>query len=565
MDKKFVVAALLGCMVSGMAYAAPDVPPDVPPAYDIAGQEMQRTQDMLERARVEQQIEEDRAKANSRVEAGESQAQEQENAAKVTLKRIVTDPSAVLTDAELDLITKDYIGVEVTVKDLYAMVAKINKLYEEKGRVTCRAFLQAQTLQDGVLKVTLIEGRNGKTTLEGNRWTKEKYIKNRMHLQEGEIPTLGQLNNDLLWFNATNDCQLRLQLQAGEKPGTTDYVLQVYEPQKHNIVLFTDNAGNDVSGVYRAGLYYTIKSLSGVRDTLTLGTLETKGVGSFSSNYSRPIGLKGTKLNLGYSTNAVESLNGEIGDAFNTKGRATSYSIGFSQPWIVTEKTRSEVSLDFSQQNSLSDVLVTGGPRFNQLDSTYKDVTLGFSLTNYGRSSVIYHRHSLNYGKMNNTAYDDNSLNYFIYRLNGFYQKGYQHGQLITARGDFQKASQNLHNASAKGFYFGGMNTVRGYKESFMGYSDGINLSFEYSVPVSKDRLTHVYTFLDYGHGYGEAVSSTGAYNEIASLGLGVKTTIKQKYNLNLSVGRALKASFPDMSEGDINRYRVNFFLSGQF
>lgn len=568
MDKKLVIATLLGCMLSSVVCAAPIDDAARAAAQADPGREMQRTQEMLERARVQQQIEEDRAKAKSKVEAGKDQGQKQEApAVKVILKKIVTDPSRVLTDAELDTITKDYIGKEVSVKDLYAMVEKINKLYEQKGNITCRAFLQAQTLKDGVLKVTLIEGRNGKTTLEGNKWTKENYIKNRMHLKEGEIPTIQQMNEDLIWFNATNDCQLRMQLQAGEAPGTTDYVLQISEPQKYNITIFSDNAGNESTGLYRFGAYYTVRSLSGERDALTLGTIESRGMGSFSANYSRPIGLKGTKLNLAYSNNGVEQVENLATGGLYTKGHATSYSIGFSQPWIVTEKTRSEVYLDFVQQNSVSDFRNPDGSVAQDLiDDTYKDVNLGFALTNYGKSSVIYHRHTLTFGKKkhNMEGYGEDP-NYTIYRLNGLYQKVYKHGQMITARGDFQKASNSLKNVSSKGFYIGGMNSVRGYKESFLGFSDGLNLSLEYSVPVSEDRLCQAYVFADYGHGYGEAIASNGIYRRLASVGIGYKSTIDEHIFLNISIARALKTDFSGAAEKEVNRYRANFLISGQF
>mgnify|MGYP007127280919 CR=1 FL=1 len=41
-----------------------------------------------------------------------------------------------------------------------------------------------------------------------------------------------ELNDDLLRFNATNDVQLRITMHAGAEPGTTDYVISAYEPQK---------------------------------------------------------------------------------------------------------------------------------------------------------------------------------------------------------------------------------------------------------------------------------------------------------------------------------------------
>lgn len=71
------------------------------------------------------------------------------------------NPSTVLTAAELKGITDQYVGKAVSTKELYAMVEQINKLYTQKGYLTCRALLMQQTVKDGVVRLELVEVRTG--------------------------------------------------------------------------------------------------------------------------------------------------------------------------------------------------------------------------------------------------------------------------------------------------------------------------------------------------------------------------------------------------------------------
>ena len=118
----------LACLVaSSAAFAAPydDVPN---PVKGDAGIQMNRMRNYLERERVNRQIAEDRAAAKNKVETEGSKQAAQGEVITFKLKKIVTDASAVLTDAELDAIIKPYEGKQVQLSDIYAIVEKINAL-----------------------------------------------------------------------------------------------------------------------------------------------------------------------------------------------------------------------------------------------------------------------------------------------------------------------------------------------------------------------------------------------------------------------------------------------------
>ena len=555
MHKKHIASLItLACLsLSNVALAAPDNR-----IANDAGIQMNRMRNYLERERVNRQIAEDRAAAKNKVESEAAKQTAPGEVITFELKKIVTDASAVLTDAELDAIIKPYEGKQVQLNDIYAIVDKINALYNDKGYVTCRAFLPPQTITDGTVKLLLVEGRTGSTIVNNNKYTKTKYITNRMHLAKGEIANIKQLNKDLLLFNATNSTQLRIMMKAGTEPGTTDYEITAYEPMRDTWTIFEDNAGSDTSGEYRTGLFFNTKSLSGNCDALSLGTVISEGTKAANVMYSRSLGRSGTKMNLMYSTNAVEVVKGDYEDMI--KGHANSYAIGFTQPIVVNETTRTELSLDYNRQNSKTDFM-PAGTRFNIVDDSVQDFSLGFAITNYGASHVFYQKHSYvrGYSESAPDMSAQNSQNFGFYKFNAMYQKLYKAGQMWSLRADAQwSGSEGM--VSSRQFYMGGMYSVRGYKENYLGGDGGFTFSAEYAVPVI-NKNTSAFTFFDYGHVYGNG-QSDDQHNVLSSVGLGIRSTINQYCSASLILGIPLQREF---SAEKVSKTRLHFIVSGQF
>lgn len=555
MHKKHIASLItLACLsLSNVALAAPDNR-----IANDAGIQMNRMRNYLERERVNRQIAEDRAAAKNKVESEAAKQTAPGEVITFELKKIVTDASAVLTDAELDAIIKPYEGKQVQLNDIYAIVDKINALYNDKGYVTCRAFLPPQTITDGTVKLLLVEGRTGSTIVNNNKYTKTKYITNRMHLAKGEIANIKQLNKDLLLFNATNSTQLRIMMKAGTEPGTTDYEITAYEPMRDTWTIFEDNAGSDTSGEYRTGLFFNTKSLSGHCDALSLGTVISEGTKAANVMYSRSLGRSGTKMNLVYSTNAVEVVKGDYEDMI--KGHANSYAIGFTQPIVVNETTRTELSLDYNRQNSKTDFM-PAGTRFNIADDSVQDFSLGFAMTNYGASHVFYQKHSYvrGYSESAPDMSAQNSQNFGFYKFNAMYQKLYKAGQMWSLRADAQwSGSEGM--VSSRQFYMGGMYSVRGYKENYLGGDGGFTFSAEYAVPVI-NKNTSAFTFFDYGHVYGNG-QSDDQHNVLSSVGLGIRSTINQYCSASLILGIPLQREF--FAE-KVSKTRLHFIVNGQF
>lgn len=559
MGRKYGVAIglFLLCVGSTLGVEAADVPKPYDRGIRENSIQMNQMRQYLEQEKVKRQIEEDRALRKQKINEEKQEAERPQGEIHFLLKQIQLDSSAVLSDAELSALIGPYEGREVTLQDIYDVVGQINALYEKKGYTTCRAFLPPQKVEDGIVHLLLVEGWTGDVQVVNAHSTKDSYIRNRLHLSEGDVANTRTLNRDMLLFNGTNSTQLRIVMRAGKKPGTTDYEITAYEPPRSTWTIFEDNTGSDTSGTYRTGIFYNTRSLSGVGDPLGVGLVLSEGTRAANGTYSHYLGRRGTKLNFMYSTNAVKTVDGAYKDM--VKGHANAFSVGISHPLTVNEKKRVEMSLDYNHQKSASDFMISS-TRFNLVNDQVDDVTFGLAMTWYGDSHVFYQKHSYveGYSKSAPEMRVKVGKHYGYYQWSGLYQKNYTKGQLLSLRGNAQW-SQTDDMVSARQFYIGGMYSVRGYKESYLGGDSGFSTSLEYQVPFGKRNTG--FAFWDYGQVYGNG-QSNNKDRILSSVGLGWRTQVGKNYSASLVAGFPLHREF---QAEKVSPCRLHFVVSGQF
>ena len=533
---------------AGQALAV-DLPSERPTGLNDSGVQLSRTRQYLEWQRIRQRIAEGREQ--SAVEGPDQEETGSEgNTVRFVLKAVTADPSAILREKEIQDAAAPYLDKEISLEDIYRIISALNTLYSEKGYMTCRAYLAPQTIRGGSVHISLLEGRTGTVSLQGNETTREDYIRNRVGLKEGEIANIEKLNRDLLRFNATNDAQLRISMQAGEKPGTTDYVITAYEPQKEIFGLFSDNAGSETSGLYRGGLFWQDRSLSGVRDSLMMTSVFSEGTKAFGASYDVPVNSRGTKLGFTYSANSVHITDGPMED-LDVRGHATAYGISLTHPLQTTETVKSEAGLEYTWQNSK-----TGFMGMPWIDDTVQGVSLFWDQIDYGKTTVFYQRHAYRFGNYEDITGDNSSFGKYV--MNMLYQKAFASGQMITARLDGQLSSTQ-YLPSAELYYLGGIYSVRGYTESLLAGDSGVAGSIEYAVPITPSKKTSAYIFLDGGCVWGDS-----AYDDqtLVGTGFGIRSDLGDHMYINVSMGFPLIHTVNDEEQ---SRARVHFSFNSQF
>ena len=532
------------------------------PASTDSGVQLSRARDYMEQQRVAQQIEEDKERKKSKVETQTVKPEESTATVTFTLKQVQTDPSEILTEEEIKKITDQYTGKTVSLQDLYDMTDAINVVYEKKGYSVCKAYLPPQRIHEGMVHVGLLEGKTGNVVINGLRHTRKGYVANRIKLEPGKVANTDYLTERLQRFNATNDVQLRILVHAGEKPGTTDYEIAAFEPKSnHAVSLYVDNAGYETSGRWREGIFYTMRSVTGQRDALRLNYLRSKGTNVFGVSYSLPVNNLGTMLDFDYGTNTTKITKGNL-ESVGVKGHSYAAGLTLRHPLLVDDKRRYEVGLQFLHQNSQTDVGTKLDNYVKWVDDTRNSYIPYISFTHYGKSSVLYHKHSVAFIGYNNLYNTGDSC--AAYRLDSMYQKQLGGGQMLSARLNAQVASERKNMSSSDLFYIGGVNSVRGYEESFLAGSQGFNASLSWLVPLDKKRIFNAFAFFDYGRVFGNETTQAALDQTLYSTGVGLTASYKNFYS-SLTLGIPLKREFESLQGQKVDRTRIHFNCSVAF
>lgn len=158
-----------------------------------------------------------------------------------------------------------------TAEELQRAAATLQALYAQAGYGGVVAFVAPQSAADGVVTITVVEGRLAQVTVSGQRQFSEANVRASLPaLAEGQTPRLNQLDAQVSMANENPAKQLQVLLQPGAGPGQTDARVTVAEQPVQRWTATLDNRGNHRTGQLRASLGWQHANLSDRDDALTL-------------------------------------------------------------------------------------------------------------------------------------------------------------------------------------------------------------------------------------------------------------------------------------------------------
>ncbi|MDA9485064.1 hemolysin activation/secretion protein [Bradyrhizobium sp. CCBAU 11445] len=450
---------------------------------------------------------------------------------KFRLRKVTFDESKFITPAELDEIAKRYVGKDVDIASLLQLVADINAVYAARGIVTGIATLPEQDAKGGVVRVKLTEGRLQKTTVEGNKQTRTDYILDRVKEPEGEVLDVPKLNRDVIWFNRTNDVQIKALLQPGTSFGLTDLQFAVIEPPVDTLQLFTDNQGSENTGRWEGGAFYKRHGLFGVDDRLTFYGVRSDGNLNGNVAYSIPVNPWGGRAGVSYTEGKIKIVQGPF-VALDVTGRSSQAAVNFSQPVWVTQDWLVLLNAALTEGKTVSrfaTVAVT--------DDHYDKTTAGISVTKSGNTYSITVSPAVNYVAWHDYVLGNNrAFNTYTGSLIATSAAGPQNFS-ANVLASWQYTQEKLLPGDQI-FSIGGPTTVRGYPSNAASGDSGYYLNAELHYNWSQWlRGFDTYIFTDWGAVY----STFPGVTEMASVGVGFSWTYAQFMTFEANYATPLK------------------------
>lgn len=461
--------------------------------------------------------------------------------------------SSVFTETQLQQIVVPIIDEKVSLTDIRSVVNDISKFYIINDYITSYAYLPEQNFEDGTVKIELVEGRVGDIFIEGNKYTKKKYIQDKLSAKNGEVFRLRALESDLIKFNNNNSVKLSARISHGRDPQTTDIKIKADDPFPLRLSGIFDNGGRNDVGLLRGGAVVSADSLFGLRDKMSAGTLLGKHSQSVFADYNIPINKYGTKAGFLFSYDNLDVL-GAMYDKYS--GNAFSYSAYVTHPFI----SKPDLTLD-SYSSANFKYATTFFDRNEIGDSNVFSLTQGLKIRKDTKKGLWYSGHYASVGMHMLSGQN----NFFKYEGNITRLHDFGHGIIGQFRVGGQFAPHN-DLPWIEQYQLGGISSVRGYSESLLLGKSGYMTSAELLTPlpflpekagckklgyVNLRKIIKGAIFVDHGAAfpsrfYDEKLNGS---NFLTSVGLGIRVALKENLNARFYWGFGLSRNKYETSQ----------------
>ena len=243
-----------------------------------------------------------------------------------------------------------WVGRPLSFGELTQAVEAVEARYKQAGYFLAQASLPPQKIKDGVIEISISEGRLGKARLEGESRVNPDVIYSYLdRLPANQALTLSKLERQVLLINELAGGQASLDLQAGSQSGSTDVVLVQKAEPSINGRLEANNQGVPSTGENRLSLSLNGNSLfnRGERISFTAMSSDTSGLLTYSLRGELPVGGDGWRLTTA-SSRASYSLGGAFAN-LQASGTADSLRLGVSYPLLRSRATNLKFQLEVDQ------------------------------------------------------------------------------------------------------------------------------------------------------------------------------------------------------------------------
>ena len=447
----------------------------------------------------------------------------------VELKSVVISGNKTLDSETLLRQLGDVVGKRLDMAGLNALTDRLGAYYRAAGYPFTQVFLPPQDLKDGVLRISVVEGRYGVVSAAG-----------KDPLPAGAQPFLeyGLKSGDAIQNQALERTMLILDDQPGMKispvikpgahQGEGDLTVNVERISAFNGDLGFDNAGSKGTGEYRARGALFVNSPFRYGDKISLNGLYTnESMWLGSLDYELPLGPSGLRGQIGYAHTNYQ-LGGEF-KSLDATGYARVSTLKLSYPLVRSQATNVLLSLGV-QHKALQDSYGVSG---TVKDKTSNGIPLGLQFDNrdnlagggvtYGSIVWLSGRLDLDATQTAADSASANSQGHFnklnidvarIQKLPGNFN--------LYGRYSGQLANKNLD--SSEKFNLGGFYGVRAYPLGEGTGDKGFLAQLE--IRYAFDTVTP-FLFYDFGQSHTNAQpwdGNSAAVRNLAGSGLGLRT-----------------------------------------
>ena len=459
----------------------------------------------------------------------------------VTLSGIRFSKSVFLKPDELESLASAYIGKPQKLSDLKDLLKAINARYRGANQLTARAFIAPQDLHDGVLRVLLIESKVDHLTISGeDRHVADSYYMERLSVSPGAVLDTATLMTAIQRFNATTvGPTATVNLAPGSEFASTNVDVEVVEPPVLQPSVFVNNYGPASTGRDQMGTAFVWFSPTRAADSLTLYGVTSRGSNYLDLQYARPVNVSGGSVYVDASDSKTALVGGGL-EQFNIKGEGNTYTLGFDQPWWLSNELLFQTGVGATQQhtkNSIGSVLLS--------EVEMNEIFLRGQLVYRNESWYAMYEQKVRNADSHNLL-TNVSGNHWIFGGRGYVAHNWDAKLTSTLSFGWQKANSPAQLPAGLSYALGGMSSVRGYDSGSVTAPGGYNLQLGVSWKLSDQWRQEVFS------DYAKAMDLGVGQASLSSIGTGLSYAANNHVSVALTAVSTLNKVLPTQEKNQV-------------
>ncbi len=473
----------------------------------------------------------------------------------VFIENIEIENNTIFKTKTLRKLISSYENRKLTMKDILDICAKIREHYAQHGYFLARAYPPVQNIKNKTLKISVLEGKLGKITVEGNKHYSEKFIFSYFKRYLGKPLNYDDFFKSLMIVNENLDLLVGAIFEKGQTVGTADVILRVNDHRPLNLYLDSNNYGASSTSLYRSGGRIDYGNLFLDGDIFSIAEVLGSPVDSLSFTsavYSFPLTKSGLSSQVSYLYSKFK-VNQFTDLRLRGRSEIASAQVAYKIQRTRVLSTDVYGSFDYKQIHNFSLGKTTSSDRLrvarlgfdiNYYDSlkgnNYADFSVHQGIPDFlgGSSSVSKASSREGAGGLFTYCYLDYkriqtlpASCFFIFNLAGQYS--------------FYKLPV------PEQFYIGGIDTVRGFPLAVLLGDNGYYLNAEFRLPPpcpnarffnSKRKWKEVFQFLVFVDNGGVDLKSkeeplSKGFTNLTSTGAGLRLYGPYHIDVNFDVG----------------------------
>ncbi len=484
----------------------------------------------------------------------------QDGGATFAIRGYQVEGNTLLPQDQISVAVMPFTGDKASFETIQLALEALEKAYLKAGYGSVKIEVPEQDLQDGMVKLLVVEARLDRIVVQGQKFHGEANILNSLPaLQTGQVVNVNALQRNLDLANESYAKHTAVTFRQSESTAQLDAVVRVSDEDPLRFIVSLDNTGSTSTGRYRLGLSVLHANLFNLDHALSaqllLSPTKIDKVAILGLGYHVPLYRLGDSLDftLGYSN--VDS--GRI-DLFSVSGSGLIVGARYNHNLPPAGAWQHKLSYSLDQRSYGNSVVPsTGGAslvpnlRVRPLGLTYsaslrsaqRDVAASLTLTR-----------NLAGGRKGDTAAfnqpggrDGADASFTTLKLASNITERLSPDWSLRGALSAQYTRDRL--ISAEQFGAGGADSVRGFAEREIAADRGIRTGFEVWGPdvggrsgVAGLRLQPI-AFLDAAWVRFNVAPGSILSQSISSVGVGLRGSFERSASFRLDYGYVLRGA----------------------